>query len=55
MCGGRREGVVVEVIYEREVARRKADFEFACEFAGLFGGGGGGGKEEKIAGLVSEL
>lgn len=43
------------MIYEGEVTRRKADFELACEFAGLFGGGGGGGEEKKVAGLVSEL
>lgn len=55
MFRGRGEGVVVEVIYKGEVARRKADFELAREFAGLFGGGGGGGEEEKVAGLVGEL
>lgn len=52
--GGCGDGVVVEVIYEGVVARRKADFELSCEFAGLFGGGGGG-EEEEVAGLVGEL
>lgn len=55
MFGGRGEGVVAEVIYEGEVARRKADFELAGEFAGLFGGGRGGGEEEEVAGLVGKL
>lgn len=55
MIDGRREGVIAKVIYEGEVAWRKADFELSCEFAGLFGGGGGGGEEEEVAGLVGEL
>lgn len=51
-CG---ESVVIEVIYEGEVARGKADFKLSCEFAGLFRGGGGGSEEEEVAGLVGEL
>lgn len=55
VIGGCGESVVFEVIYEGEVARRKADFKLSCEFAGLFRGGGGGSEEEKVASLVGEL